>query len=198
MVEQAAAEGASSVLRVAIVGAESTGTTTLARALAERYHTLWVPEYGREYSERLVAAGARLEDHRWATHEFITIARAQLEREDQMARRCNTVLFCDTDALATGIWHERYVGTPSDDVRAIAASRSYALYVLTDCDIPFVQDGLRDGEHVRAWMTARFREELTATGRRWIVVSGSHEDRMRSATQAIDDLLNIVGQTMTG
>jgi nicotinamide riboside kinase len=66
-------------LRVAVVGAESTGTTTLARSLAANYHTEWVPEYGREYCEQLVASGVRLEERRWATHEFVEIARAQLD-----------------------------------------------------------------------------------------------------------------------
>jgi NadR type nicotinamide-nucleotide adenylyltransferase len=175
--------------RVAIVGAESTGTTTLARALAAHYGTEWVPEYGREYCEQLVASGGRLETHRWTTQEFMDIAHAQLEREDGLARRCHKLLFCDTDALATSLWHERYVGEASAGVRSIAASRSYALHVLTDCDVGFVQDGLRDGEHLREWMTARFREELAASGRRWLLVSGSHENRMRIVTSAIDEIL---------
>ena len=86
------------------------------------------------------------------------------------------------------ILHERYLGTPSEAVRSIAASRSYAIYVLTDSDIPFVQDGLRDGEHVREWMTRRFREELEARRSRWICVSGAHEQRLEAAVAAIDAL----------
>ena len=183
--------------RVAIVGAESTGTTTLASALAAHYATEWVPEYGREYCERLVATGERLETHRWRTEEFLDIARAQLEREDRLARRCNKLLFCDTDALATALWHERYVGSASAGVRAIAASRSYALHLLTDCDVGFVQDGLRDGEHVREWMTARFREELEASGRRWRLVSGSPQNRMRTAIAAIDEILRQAGRRIS-
>jgi NadR type nicotinamide-nucleotide adenylyltransferase len=176
-------------VRVAVVGAESTGTTTLARALAGHYGTDWVPEYGREYCEQLVASGEPLEAHRWKTEEFLEIARTQLAREDEAARRCNRLLFCDTDILATSVWHERYVGTASAELRAIAASRHYALHVLTDCDIGFVQDGLRDGEHVREWMTARFREELAATGRRWLPVSGTHENRMSAVTRVLDEML---------
>jgi nicotinamide riboside kinase len=156
--------------------------------LAEHYETLWVPEYGRDYCQNLLAEGIPLDGYLWTTEEFIHIARAQQAREDGYARRCNRVLICDTDALATSIWHERYLGTPSEAVRSIAASRSYAIYVLTDCDIPFVQDGLRDGEHVREWMTRRFRQELEARRSRWICVSGAHEQRLEAAVAAIDAL----------
>ena len=176
-------------VRVAVVGAESTGTTTLARALAAHYATEWVPEYGREYCGQLVASGEPLEAHRWETREFLEIARTQLAREDEAARHCNKLLFCDTDVLATSVWHERYVGVASAELRALAASRHYALHVLTDCDIGFIQDGLRDGEHVREWMTARFREELAATGRRWLLVGGTHENRMSAVTRMLDEML---------
>jgi NadR type nicotinamide-nucleotide adenylyltransferase len=165
--------------RIAIVGAESTGTTTLAQALAERYETTWVPEYGREYCEKLTADGSEIDSHVWTTDEFVHIATVQQEREDVAARSCNRLLFCDTDALATSIWHERYMGCVSEAVRRISASRRYALYVLTDVEIPFVQDGLRDGEYLRAWMTRRFEDELDAIKANWVLARGSLEERLR-------------------
>jgi HTH-type transcriptional repressor of NAD biosynthesis genes len=176
-------------VRVAVVGAESTGTTTLARSLAEYYRTEWVPEFGRAYSAALVATGTAIESYQWRSDEFVHIAHRQLELEDAAARRCNRLLVCDTDALATTIWHERYMGFASDAVRTIAAGRSYALHILTDCDIPFEQDGLRDGEHKREWMTGRFRDELGARGGAWIVVRGPHTARMDTAVAAIERLL---------
>ena len=69
--------------------------------------------------------------------------------EDALARQANRILISDTDALATGIWHERYLSKKSAEVEAIAASHRHDLYLLTDCDLPFVQDGLRDGESIR-------------------------------------------------
>ena len=177
-------------LRVAIVGAESTGTTTLARALAQHYQTDWVPEYGREYCEQLVRAGELLETHQWRTEEVVHIAKTQLAREEEAVGNCNRVLFCDTDALATSIWHERYVGHAEPDVRSLANPDRYVLYVLTDADVPFVQDGLRDGEGVRNWMTERFKQELETAGVPWILVQGNHEYRMQSATAEIDKFLD--------
>ncbi len=175
--------------RVCIVGAESTGTTTLAQDLAEHYQTVWVPEYGRKYCEDLAASGVDLWNYRWQSAEFLHLAQTQCEHEEKLAREANRLLICDTDPLATGIWHERYMESYSPEVEAIAASRNYDLYVLTDCDIPFVQDGLRDGETIRQWMTARFEERLAERKTPWVKVSGTRTERLKVAVAKIDSLL---------
>jgi NadR type nicotinamide-nucleotide adenylyltransferase len=162
--------------RVVITGAESTGTTTLARALARRLGTGWVPEVGRAVSE------ARGLPYRWRDADFEMIARRQQLNEDRAARTSGPVLVCDTDALATCIWQERYMGRSTGAVERIAASRSYALSVLTSDDIPWVQDGWRDGEHLRAWMTERFRERLRGP---WIEVRGSVDERVDQVLRAL-------------
>ena len=174
------------VKRVCVVGAESTGTTTLSRELAAHFCTLWVPEYGREYTEHKLPPGGDMSDLRWQTDEFVHIAQTQIAREQEAAGKANRVLICDTDALATAIWHERYVGHWPEAVDALARSRKYDLYLLTDCEIPFVQDGLRDGEHARQWMTNRFRDELTIRGLKWELVRGSREQRLCQAITAIE------------
>lgn len=176
------------IKRVAIVGAESTGKTTLAQELAKHFDTVWVPEYGREYTEISVGREAFF-DYKWRDEEFVHIAQKQVELEDQLAGKANRVLICDTDALATCIWQERYLGHCSDQVAAIAHQRRYDLYLLADCDIPFTQDGLRDGEHLRQWMTNRFREELTQRKEPWILVRGRLEQRLHAAIDAIEKLL---------
>jgi NadR type nicotinamide-nucleotide adenylyltransferase len=178
------------VKRVCVVGAESTGTTTLAHELAVHYKTVCVPEYGREYCEKLAAAGVDVWSYRWNSTEFTHIARAQIELDLKMARQANRLLICDTDAFATSIWHERYMGSRSSEVNAMAASHPPYLYLLTDCDIPFVQDGLRDGETIRKWMTGRFEEELNQGKVPWMKVSGSRAHRLDSAIQRIETPLN--------
>ncbi|OGZ06666.1 MAG: hypothetical protein A3C93_00235 [Candidatus Lloydbacteria bacterium RIFCSPHIGHO2_02_FULL_54_17] len=175
------------VRRVAVVGAESTGTTTLARALAERYETTWVPEYGREYSEEKMRRGV-LE---WKSDEFIHIAVEQLRRENEAARNAKHLLVCDTDAFATTLWHERYMGLPSETVARIADQVVHDLYILTGDEIPFVQDGFRDGEHIRHGMQRRFFEELKRTGRPYLHVEGSPEERLAAASRAVDKLLTL-------
>lgn len=170
--------------RVAVVGAESTGTTTLARALAAHYDTEWVPEYGRAVSEERLAAGTF---GAWSDADFLAIARRQQADEDAAARRAGPVLICDTDALATCIWQERYRGRSTPDVEAVAAARGYDLYILTRDDVPFAQDGVRDGEHLRTWMHDRLVERLMETRREWLLVSGPPDERVEQALAAVDD-----------
>jgi HTH-type transcriptional repressor of NAD biosynthesis genes len=174
------------VRRVCVLGAESTGTTTLARALADHYRTAWVPEYGREYCDRKWQGGYTAE---WHGEEFLHIALEQARREDAAARRADRVLVCDTDVFATAVWHERYLGTASPEVEALAQRRRADLYLLTGSEIPFVQDGTRDGERVRHWMHERFAALLAATGRQWAVLRGPHEERLAEAVRRVDALL---------
>lgn len=173
--------------RVCLVGAESTGKTTLARALAEHYGTVWVAEYGREYSgHKLVEEGG----YDWRSEEFAHIAARQCELEDAAARLADKVLICDTDAFATSIWHRRYMGGRSPEVEEIVARhRRPDLYLLTDVDTPFFQDGTRDGEQVREWMHETLVEELIAQRRVFRYLSGPHEERLREAVELIDELL---------
>lgn len=174
------------VHRVCVLGAESTGTTTLAQDLAEHYGCPWVPEYGRTFCEQRLSGTAAID---WTSDDFVHIARRQQAEEDAAARHGGRLLICDTDALATSIWHERYLGTPSPDVHHLATGRRYALYILTSDDIPFVQDGTRDGEHLRGWMTTRFRQVLAKRPEPWIEVTGSRTERVTTAVRRIDVLL---------
>ncbi len=171
--------------RVCVLGAESTGTSTLAKDLAGHYSTAWVPEYGRVFSEgKYTAPGVE-----WRTEEFVHIATQQAAMEDWLVRSANRVLICDTDPFATGIWHERYVGVASPEVEAIADSRQYDLYILTGDEIPYVQDGIRDGEHIRRQMTRRFEQALSESSRRYIKVIGTRNMRLREAIKAIDSII---------
>jgi NadR type nicotinamide-nucleotide adenylyltransferase len=156
--------------RVVVVGAESTGTTTLARALAAHFRlrggvfaaTRWVPEFGRTLTELKMAGGTAVADLVWDRADFVRVVREQNAAEDAAARAGSPLLVCDTDAFATAIWEERYLGSSSATVRA--AARAPALDLLTsDAGVPFVDDGMRDGEHLRGWMTERFRTELATT-----------------------------------
>ncbi len=173
-------------LRICLVGAESTGKTTLAKALAAHYETAWIPEYAREYSEQKAAAGST----NWSPSEFIHIAQTQCNRENTGARTANRILICDTDAFATAIWYRRYFGRRSPELEAIAAKGKLPdLYLLTDIDTPFVPDNIRDGEGIRTWMHQTFIEELTQQGRLFKLLSGPHEERLRQAVSKIDKLL---------
>jgi HTH-type transcriptional repressor of NAD biosynthesis genes len=186
---------ASFTRKICIVGAESTGTTTLARDLAEHYKTTWVPEYGRVYSEGKLFGD---KNSKWRTEEFVKIAKAQCILEDSLAEASSGLLICDTNAFATGIWHERYMGNQSAQVTEIVSKRKYDLYILTGDEIPFVQDGTRDGEHIRHSMHQKFIERLKESGTKFIVVSGDKNVRLQKACEAIETLdLKVIGSLDT-
>lgn len=170
--------------RVCVLGAESTGTTTLAKALSEHFKTSWVAEYGREYSVRKQSAG----DEVWDTAEFLHIAAEQARREDEAAREANRVLICDTNAFATVLWHRRYMGRHSAEVEAISRQGRCDLYLLTGDEIPFTQDGLRDGEHIRHDMHRWFEESLAAQSVPWHLLRGSEDTRLYAAVRLIETL----------
>ena len=171
--------------RVAVVGAESTGKTTLARSLAAHFQTVWAPEFAREYLGAAAHGGAVTPD------DMLVIARGQAALEDRLARDANRLLICDTNLLTTLIWHEHYFGACPPEIRRMAAERTADLYLLCDVDIPWVGDGLRDSPGERGWFHERFVQELEARGLPYRVLSGSHDQRLAAA---IHHIASVVGE----
>jgi len=157
-----------------------------------------MPEYGREYCDGKLASGTL--EH-WDSAEFEQIAREHARREDLLAREANHILIVDTDAFATAVWHRRYMqDTRSPAVERLAAERQslYGLYLLCETDVPWIQDGTRDGQHIRQTMQDTFVAELNATGRPWLRLTGSHGERLRQAIAAIDAVLRAGPQSRPG
>jgi HTH-type transcriptional repressor of NAD biosynthesis genes len=173
------------VKRVCILGAESTGKTTLVVKLAKHYRTVWVTEYGREYSER---HGKKLGDA-WSSWEFWHIAEVQAEREEWLAQRANGVLFCDTDLFTTACFHDVYLGWKDAELERLARLRRYDLYLLCGLDAPFVQDGWRDEGPHRAAMDTAYREFLEEAGVPWVDLRGPYGERFAQAAEAVERLL---------
>lgn len=173
----------SNIKRICIVGAESTGKTTLAIDLAKHYKTCWVPEYGRTYTEGRIYT----KQETWESSEFTHIAHMQNAFEDALEKVANKILICDTDAFATAIWHEKYMGFESEEVKKL--SRNYDLYIITDPHTPYAKDEIRVGEDSRAWMHNRFIEELGKLGKKYEVVKGSRIERSKKAIISIDMIL---------
>lgn len=172
--------------RVVVVGAESTGTTTLARGLGERFGVPWVAEFGREWS--MLRPGGLAAP--WHTSEFDLVAMEHERREVEAMRRTpRPLVISDTDVLATTLWHERYLGSRSPSVAERARRWRPDLYLLTGDEIAFEQDGLRDGEHLRHPMHRRFRQVLSGSGVPWVELRGGHEERLATAVAEIERLL---------
>jgi HTH-type transcriptional repressor of NAD biosynthesis genes len=171
------------VKRVCLLGAESTGKTTLARTLAERYETVWNPEYGRPYTQV-----GRPEGAPWTTWEFTHIARIHCWYEDFLARLANRVLFSDTDAFTTAVFHEVYLGVPATGFEELVARR-YDLFVVCGLDVPWRHDGIRDFEQQRRRMHELYLERARASGSPWLLVEGPLAQRAHAVEDAVDVLL---------
>jgi len=202
------AERARTVCRVILVGAESTGKTTLAQQLVEHYRglggiftqTQWVAEYGREYTQLLLqrqgvieaAPDEEVHSAQWTAEDFAVIAVEQQRLEDAAAASGSPVLFCDTDAFATQLWERRYLGDGSHAAfDAQPESPPRALYILADlAGVPFEQDGIRDGEDFRARMQQWFIDELTLRDERWALVTGTRDERLASSIRLVNQTLD--------
>lgn len=165
--------------RVAILGAESSGKSTLAAALAERLHTVWVPEYLREFVEtqgRVPVAG----------DQFL-IAGMQAAREREAAGRANRVLVCDTTPLMTLVYSRHYFDGADAPLSALASATRYDLTLVTAPDTPWVADGLqRESEAVRQQVYRLLLDELAARQIPHQILHGTLDQRMAQAMPLIE------------
>lgn len=169
--------------RVCLLGAESTGKTTLAQALARAHDTLWNPEYGRPYTDigRDPAAP-------WTSAEFTHIARIHCWFEDFHASQARRVLFCDTDAFTTAVFHEVYLGVPASGFEELVG-RAYDLYLVCGLDVPWRHDGVREFEEQRRWMHERYLQRARESGSPWLLLEGARDERLAAALAVVDRLL---------
>jgi len=172
------------VARVCLLGAESTGKSTLAQALAERFETVWNPEYGRPYTQI-----GRPHDAPWTSWEFTHIARMHCWYEDFLATLAHRVVFSDTDAFTTAVFHELYLGVPATEFDDLL-NRTYDLLVVCGLDVPWRHDGVREFEEQRRWMHERYVEHARASGGPWLLVEGPLERRIGAAAGAVEELLS--------
>jgi nicotinamide riboside kinase len=177
------------VQRVVVLGSESTGSTTLSQDLAERLGVLWVPEALRAVAERLAAGAGSIWDVQWTAAAFDAVADEQEAAEAEAVAtaeaRGDDLVVCDNDVLAVAVWHLRYLGAPAPHL--LARTTPPELYVLTTPDgVPFVQDGLRDGEHVRGPMTEWFRRALADQPAPWIEAVADRRERVDQVVGWLD------------
>jgi nicotinamide riboside kinase len=168
-------------LKVAIVGAPSSGKSTMARSLAERHGTLWVPEYLRDF----VDAEGRLP----VDADQYPIAAAQLAREEQALAdpRVGAWLFCDTTPLMTAVYSRHYFGAIDAQLAPLADAhrQRYDLTLVAAPDIPWRGDGQRDSQRVSRVIAGLLAQELARRGIPWFPVSGSREQRMAQAARLL-------------
>lgn len=173
--------------RLVVVGAESTGKTTLCQDLAGQTGLPWVREYGRDYTlEKYAKEGP---DSPWTSAEFVHIAKVQQALEAEVEATGAPLVICDTNAWATGLWHERYMGYRDPATDAVGAADLVDHYVLSGLDVPFEPDEIRDGEDYREWMHAEFVRLLDEGPVLWTLATGSRSERVAKVLPVIKQLL---------
>lgn len=171
------------MLKVVVIGPESTGKSTLSGQLAAHYQTMWVPEYARQYLEALPRP--------YEQSDLLQIAKGQLAQEDQLAVQANRLLICDTDLHVIKVWSEHKYGNCDPEILQIIKDRKYDLYLLTYIDIPWEEDPQREHPDpaMREYFYNVYRELVMESGVPWVEIRGSLEERIASAIAAVDRLL---------
>ena len=129
------------ILKIAIVGPESTGKSSLAEQLAVHYNTLWVPEYARAYLDKL--------SHPYTESDLLDIARGQLAMESSLSKKASRYLFCDTNLHVIKIWSEYKYKRCHTEILRNLHNDNYALHLLTNIDLPWEYDPQREHPHLR-------------------------------------------------
>lgn len=170
------------VARVAVLGAESSGKSTLCEALARHYGSVWVPEYLREF----VDTRGRVP---FESDQYL-IARTQRAREDEAAGRARRFLFCDTTPLMTALYSRQYWHRVDPQLARLDSSHDYAWTLVTAPDSPWEPDGLqRESEEVRQKVHRMLVETLDARAIPYVLLEGSLPHRIRQ----VEALLGPVG-----
>ncbi|RAV28529.1 AAA family ATPase [Sinomicrobium soli] len=165
------------LVKVVLIGPESTGKTTLARQLASFYHTEWVPEYMREYLQDKWDRGQGT----CAPEDMLPIAIGQMKLENEKAKEADRLLFCDTNLMELKVYSEVYYGRCDPLIAKFALQNSYDLYFLTYIDVPWEKDDLRDKPGERTEMFEYFRQALEKYRLPYVVLEGKEKERLRQA-----------------
>ncbi|HWW41742.1 ATP-binding protein [Pedobacter sp.] len=170
-----------SIKKIAVVGPESTGKSTLTQQLARHYQTAWVAEYARYYCAALTEP-CTLQDEINMFHGQVAL------EESVLATAEKDFIFCDTTFLTVKIWSDEMMGETPQIVLDALPQRPYDLYLLMDIDLPWQEDPLRDFPHLREHFMQIWHRELQALNANYTVISGV-EDRFENALKAVDHFL---------
>ncbi len=169
------------IKKIAIVGPESTGKSTISQQLANHYNVAWVPEYARYYCAALKQE-CNLQDE-------INMFHGQVALEESILATAQTdFIICDTTFLTVKIWSDEFFGETPQIVIDALTERPYDFYLLLDIDLPWQEDPLRDFPHMREHFMNIWHKELKALNANYVVVNGI-ENRLQNAIDVIDRFL---------
>jgi len=176
----------SAIKKIAIVGPESTGKSTMSAYLAKHYATVWVPEFARDYCAALA------EPPTW--QDEINMFYGQLALENEYLPKANRLLICDTTFITVKIWSDHTFGRSPQEVLDELPKHPYDLYLLLSIDMPWEEDPLRDFPHMRDHFMDVWHKELQDLNANYMVISGIGQERYDHAVMEIDRFLNAEGE----
>ena len=172
--------------KVVLYGPESTGKTTLSIELAKHFKTNWVPEYAREYLQTIWDNEKRICE----PEDILPIAIGQMKLENELAIKSKSLLICDTNLFETMVYSKYYYGGNCDPLlQKFALKNSYDLYLLTDIDIPWEKDDLRDKPNERKESFEIFKNELIENNLPFRIISGTRIERIKKAVYYINKII---------
>jgi NadR type nicotinamide-nucleotide adenylyltransferase len=170
------------IKKIAIVGPESTGKSTITQQLARHYKTLWVPEYARYYCAALTEP-CNLQDEINMYHGQVAL------EESILAIAEKDLIFCDTTFITVKIWSDEVFGETPKVVLDALPNYTYDLYLLMDIDLPWQEDPLRDFPHKREHFMQVWHQELQGLNANYTVINGQ-EERLNNAIAAVGSFLS--------
>ena len=177
--------GSSEIIKIALFGPESTGKTTLAIQLAEHFKTAWVPEFARDYLQEKWDKSEQICD----INDMLPIAYGQTKLENEALSTAHKFLFCDTNLLVTKVFSEVYYNFCEPKLDKAAREHEYDLFFLTDIDVPWEKDDLRDKAEGRESVFAVFKQTLIENNKPFITISGDKDLRLNKAISIVNDLV---------
>ena len=167
--------------KVVIMGAESTGKTTMVKTLAKHYNSKYVMEYGRTYTE------AMDDINELNSFDMLQIALLHRDIVNRYDPDATKLLIVDTEAITTKVFGKIYVDKDfdSDGINDIIKAQDYDLYFLLENDVPYVNDGTRLPEEVRVYSNRLLKEELDKWGIKYISISGNYDERFKKIKRHI-------------
>ena len=174
----------SAIVKIALFGPESTGKTTLAKQLAAHYDTVWTPEFARDYLQQKWDNEQKTCD----VNDMLPIAYGQVALENKMLAVANKYLFCDTNLLVTKVFSDVYYNYCDPLLEKAAHEHEYDLFFLTDIDVPWEKDDLRDKPEGRESVFEVFKQSLINNNKPFIRLTGNKDLRLKKAISIIDNL----------
>lgn len=169
------------ITKVVLLGAPSTGKTTLAEQLALHFNTQWMPEYGREYWEKHQV------NKRLTLEDLLTIAETHIIKEDEFVLESNQFLFSDTNAITTYLFSLDYHGKALSALKDLAKSAEsrHDIIFVCDTDIPYENTWDRSGDVKRKEFQQRIIEDLNARNLKYYMLKGSIDERINQVSKIL-------------